>query len=136
MIRDFLRAAGVATVALAVAAPLRAQAPSSPAPAAPLGKTDTTAAAARVALDASADSATRALARALSDLAVNVQRIVAETANKPEVRLQAVQVANRALTLAQRTLAENAGQLEKLLGDASRELARAEATQRSRIVKK
>lgn len=116
-----------AALALACAAPLAAQQK-----AAPLVPKDTSAAAAQAATAASADSASAALARALSELAVSVQKIVAETANKPEVRLAAVQVAGNAVTLAQRTITENVGEIEKLLAQASRQLSAAEVAQKAR----
>lgn len=116
-------------LAVLCAAPLAAQ--QSPAPA----RGDTTAAGARAATKAAADSAVRELERAMSALAVSVQEIVAQTANKPEVRLAAVQVAGRAVTLAQRTLAENANEIEKLLVEASRRLADAERSQKAKAAK-
>lgn len=117
-------------LALVCAAPLAAQ-QSSP----PSAREDTSAAAARGATKAAADSAVRELERAMSALAVSVKEIVAQTANKPEVRLAAVQVAGRAVTLAQRTLAENANEIEKLLVEASRRLDDAERAQKAKTAK-
>ena len=61
-------------------------------------------------------------------LAATVQTVVEETAKNPEIRAAAVQTAGKAVTLAQRTLEENRGELDRLLAEASRRLAAAEAT--------
>ena len=128
MSRLALVAASTALVILA-SAPLSAQHVSPPAP------RDTSAAVPRVVIEAAADSAVRDLGRALSALALSVQEIVAQTANKPEVRLAAVQVARGAVTLAQRTLAENALEIERLLSDASRRLSASELAQKAKAGK-
>ena len=128
MNRFALRAASAALVVLA-SVPLSAQHVSPPA-----GR-DTSAAVPRVVIEAAADSAVRDLGRALSALALSVQEIVAQTANKPEVRLAAVQVARGAVTLAQRTLAENALEIERLLSDASRRLSASELAQKAKAGK-
>jgi hypothetical protein len=47
-----------------------------------------------------------------------------------------VQTAGKAVSLAQRTLEENRGELERLLAEASRKLAAAEATERARAAEK
>jgi hypothetical protein len=72
---------------------------------------------------ASSDSALVELGRAIAALAVSVQTVVAETAKNPEVRRAAVQTASTAVTLAQKTLEENSGEIERLLAEASRRLA-------------
>ena len=69
------------------------------------------------------DSALVELGRAIAALAVSVQTVVAETAKNPEVRRAAVQTAGTAVTLAQKTLEENSGEIERLLAEASRRLA-------------
>jgi hypothetical protein len=81
---------------------------------------------------ASSDSALVELGRAISVLATTVQTVVQETANNPEMRAAAVQTAGKAVSLAQRTLEENRGELERLLAEASRKLAAAEATERAK----
>jgi hypothetical protein len=130
MVRPALLAS-VAALALAFATPADAQQPVSPPPA-----KDTTAAAARVATEAAADSAVRELGRAVAVLASSVQKIVKETAEDPELRLAAVQVAGQATTLAQRTLAENMSEIERMLAEASRALSDLEAEQKAKVGKK
>jgi hypothetical protein len=85
---------------------------------------------------ASSDSALVELGRAISVLATTVQTVVQETANNPEMRAAAVQTAGKAVSLAQRTLEENRGELERLLAEASRKLAAAEATERAKAEEK
>jgi hypothetical protein len=85
---------------------------------------------------ASSDSALVELGRAISVLATTVQTVVQETANNPEMRAAAVQTAGKAVSLAQRTLEENRGELERLLAEASRKLAAAEATERAKAAEK
>lgn len=122
-----------ALAALAVAgSPLAAQQqPSAPAPSA----LDSTAAAARAVTAAAADSAIRDLSRAVAVLAQTVHQTVSETANKPEVRLAAVQVAGQAVALAQKTLTENMSDIERMLADAARALADLETAQKAKVVK-
>ncbi|HEX7977202.1 MAG TPA: hypothetical protein VF461_01265 [Gemmatimonadaceae bacterium] len=84
----------------------------------------------------SSDSALVELGRAIAVLANTVQTVVEETAKNPEMRAAAVQTAGRAVTLAQRTLDENRGELERLLAEASRKLAAAEATERAKAAEK
>ncbi|MDB4879389.1 MAG: hypothetical protein JWL60_835 [Gemmatimonadetes bacterium] len=117
MSRLALAAASAALLALAV--PASAQRPPAVTP-------DTSAA------RTAADSAVRDLERALTSLATSVQRIVTETANRPEVRLAAVQVAGRAVSLAQQALVENTSEIERLLAEATRVLAKAEQSQTAR----
>lgn len=75
------------------------------------------------AASAASDSALVELGRAIAALAVSVQTVVSETAKNPEVRRAAVQTAGTAVTLAQKTLEENSGEIERLLAEAARRLA-------------
>jgi hypothetical protein len=75
---------------------------------------------------ASSDSALVELGRAISALAMTVQTVVDETAKNPEVKRAAVQTASKAVSLAQRTLEENSGEIERLLAEASRRLSSAD----------
>jgi hypothetical protein len=84
----------------------------------------------------SSDSALVELGRAISVLATTVQTVVEETAKSPEMRAAAVQTAGKAVSLAQRTLEENRGELERLLAEASRKLAAAEAAERAKAAEK
>ena len=84
----------------------------------------------------SSDSALVELGRAISALATTVQTVVEQTAKNPEMRAAAVQTAGKAVSLAQRTLEENRGELERLLAEASRKLAAAEATERAKAAEK
>ena len=81
---------------------------------------------------ASSDSALVELGRAISALAVSVQTAVQETAKNPEVRRAAVQTAGTAVSLAQRALEENTGEIERLLTQASKQLAELEAKQKAK----
>jgi hypothetical protein len=93
---------------------------------------DTTAAKSPAARGASSDSALVELGRAITALAVSVQTAVAETAKNPEVRRAAVQTAGSAVSVAQRALAENTGEIERLLEAARRRLAELDSTQKAR----
>ena len=84
----------------------------------------------------STDSALIELGRAISVLATTVQTVVEETAKNPEMRAAAVQTAGKAVSLAQRTLEENRGELGRLLAEASRKLAAAEASERAKAAEK
>ena len=107
--------AGVALSALAVL-PLSAQQSSS-------GTAhDSTAATAPAASTAATDSALVELGRAISVLAVTVQNAVAEAAKNPELRRSAVRTASTAVSLAQRALVQNTGEIERVLAQASRQL--------------
>ena len=97
---------------------------------------DTAAAKPRSSHATSSDSALVELGRAISVLATTVQTVVEETANNPEMRAAAVQTAGKAVSLAQRTLEQNRGELERLLAEASRKLAAAEAAERAKAVEK
>ncbi|MBA3671915.1 MAG: hypothetical protein H0W68_07820, partial [Gemmatimonadaceae bacterium] len=81
------------------------------------------------------DSSLKELARAVAVLAGTVRTVVTETANKPEVRVAAIQLAGRAVAVAHQALTSNVGELERLLAEASRVLADVERTQREKIVK-
>jgi len=84
----------------------------------------------------SSDSALVELGRAISVLATTVQTVVEETAKSPEMRAAAVQTAGKAVSLAQRTLEENRGELERLLAEASQKLAAVEASERAKAAEK
>ncbi|PYP76244.1 MAG: hypothetical protein DMD35_19065 [Gemmatimonadetes bacterium] len=121
----FAFAAGVLLASLA-ALPLSAQQSSS-------GKLrDTTAAKAPSAQGASSDSALVNLGRAITELAVSVQKVVDQAKNDPEVRRAALQTASTAVSVAQKTLEENKSEIERLLAEASRKIAAMDAEQRSR----
>ncbi|HKH90312.1 MAG TPA: hypothetical protein VKA54_00845 [Gemmatimonadaceae bacterium] len=94
---------------------------------------DTTGAKASVAKGSASDSALVELGRAITALALSVQTVVEETAKNPEVRRAALQTASKAVTLAQRTLEENQSEIERLLAEASRKLAAADATQKAKL---
>lgn len=78
---------------------------------------------------AAADTAAIELARAATVLAANVEKVVKETANDPAVRLAAIQAAGQAVALAQSTLSDHLGEIEKALAEASRKLAELAARQ-------
>lgn len=85
-----------------------------------------------VRLSASADSALRELERAASELARAVEQTVRQTANNPELRVQAMKLAAGALAVAQQTLVRNADLLERMLAEASRQIALAQAALEAR----
>lgn len=97
---------------------------------------DTASAKPRTSTTTSTDSALVELGRTISVLATTVQTVVEETARNPEIRAAAVQTAGKAVSLAQRTLEENRGELERLLAEASRKLAAAEASERAKAAEK
>jgi len=97
---------------------------------------DTANAKPRTSSSTSTDSALVELGRTISVLATTVQTVVEETAKNPEMRAAAVQTAGKAVSLAQRTLEENRGELERLLAEASRKLAAAEAIERAKAAEK
>lgn len=90
---------------------------------------------ATIAKGSASDSALVELGRAITALALSVQTVVEETAKNPEVRRAALQTASKAVTLAQRTLEENQGEIERLLAEASRKIAAADATQKAKLEK-
>ena len=83
----------------------------------------------------SSDSALVELGRALTVLAASVQTAVEQTAKNPEVRRAALATAGKAVTLSQRTLEENTGQIERLLAEANRRLAELDAAQKAKAEK-
>ena len=93
---------------------------------------DTSGAKAPVARSSSADSALVELGRAITALAVSVQTVVAETAKNPELRAAALQTAGKAVSLAQRTLEENRGEIDRLLTEASRKIATMDTAQKAK----
>jgi len=96
---------------------------------------DTTGAKAPVVQGSASDSALVELGRAITALAMSVQTVVEETAKNPEVRRAALQTASKAVTLAQRTLQENQGEIERLLAEASRKIATIDATEKAKLEK-
>jgi hypothetical protein len=109
-------AAGVVLASLA-ALPLPAQQSSSG------GLRDTTAARSPSAKSATTDSALVDLGRAITELAVSVQKVVDQARKDPEVRRAALQTASTAVSVAQKTLEENKTEIERLLAEASRKIA-------------
>jgi len=93
---------------------------------------DTTAATAPSAKSASSDSALVDLGRAITELAVSVQKIVDQAKNDPAVRRAALQTASTAVSVAQKTLEENQSEIERLLAEASRRIAAMSDEQRSK----
>lgn len=85
-----------------------------------------------VKLSAAADSALRDLERAATELAKAVEQTVRETANNPELRITAMKLAAGALAVAQQTLVQNADTLERMLAEASRQIASAQAALEAR----
>lgn len=85
-----------------------------------------------VRLSAAADSAVRELERAATELARAVEQTVRQTANNPELRLQAMKLAAGALAVAQQTLVQNADLLERMLAEAARQMAVAQAALEAR----
>jgi len=83
----------------------------------------------------SSDSALVELGRAITVLAASVQTAVEQTAKNPEVRRAALATAGKAVSLSQRALEENTGQIEKLLAEASRRLAELDAAQKAKAEK-
>ncbi|MFL5620314.1 MAG: hypothetical protein ACJ79A_18215 [Gemmatimonadaceae bacterium] len=112
----FAFAAGVLLASLA-AAPLSAQQSASGT------QRDTTAAKSPTAQSASTDSALVDLGRAITQLAVSVQKIVDQAKNDPEVRRAALQTASTAVSVAQKTLEQNKSEIERLLDEASRKIS-------------
>ncbi len=85
-----------------------------------------------VKLSASADSALRELERAAAQLGRAVEQTVRHTANNPELRISAMKLAAGALAVAQQTLMQNADVLERMLADAARQIASAQAALEAR----
>ena len=74
----------------------------------------------------------RDLERAAAELARAVEQTVRQTANNPELRITAMKLAAGALAVAQQTLVQNADTLERLLAEASRQIASAQAALEAR----
>ena len=85
-----------------------------------------------VKLSAAADSALRELERAATELAKAVEQTVRQTANDPQVRITAMKLAAGALAVAQQALIQNADTLERMLAEASRQIASAQAALEAR----
>jgi hypothetical protein len=113
-------AAGVLVASLA-ALPLSAQQSSSG------GVRDTSAAKSPATGSATTDSALVNLGRAITELAMSVQKVVDQAKNDPEVCRAAPQTASTAVSVAQKTLEENKSEIERLLAEASRKLAAMDA---------
>jgi hypothetical protein len=96
---------------------------------------DTTSAKAPIAKGSASDSALVELGRAITALAMSVQTVVEETKKNPEVRRAALQTASTAVTVAQRALEENRTEIERLLAEAGRRLAEADAKQKAKLEK-
>ena len=116
----FAFAAGVLVASLA-ALPLSAQQSSSG------GVRDTSAAKSPATGSATTDSALVNLGRAITELAMSVQKVVDQAKNDPEVRRAALQTASTAVSVAQKTLEDNKSEIERLLAEASRKLAAMDA---------
>ena len=121
----FALAAGILLASLA-ALPLSAQQSSSD------KLRDTSAAKPSIAKGASTDSALVDLGRAIAALAMSVQNVVDEAKRNPEVRRAALQTASVAVSVAQKALEENRGEIEKLLDEASRKIATIDAEQKAK----
>lgn len=113
-------------LALAGARPVDAQATSSTRVACDSVSTDC------VKLSAAADSALRDVERAATELAKAVEQTVRQTANDPQLRISAMKVAAGALAVAQQTLVQNTHTLERMLADAARQIASAQAALESK----
>lgn len=85
-----------------------------------------------VKLSAAADSALREVERAATELAKAVEQTVRQTANNPELRLSAMKLAAGALAVAQQALVQNAHTMEKMLAEAARQIASAQAALEAR----
>lgn len=111
----FAFAAGVLLASLA-ALPLSAQQSSG-------GALRDTTAKSPSAKSATTDSALVDLGRAITELAMSVQKVVDQARKDPEVRRAALQTASTAVSVAQKQLEENKTEIERLLGEASRKIA-------------
>jgi hypothetical protein len=117
----FAFAAGILLASLA-ALPLSAQQSSSGARR-DTGAANAPSAKAPSAKSAATDSALVDLGRAITELAMSVQKVVDQAKNNPEVRRAALQTASTAVSVAQKTLEENQGEIERLLAEASRKIS-------------
>jgi hypothetical protein len=96
---------------------------------------DSSSAKAPVVKGSASDSALVELGRAITMLAMSVQTVVDEAKKNPEVRRAALQTASTAVTVAQRALEENRGEIERLLSEASHRIADESAKQREKLEK-
>lgn len=83
-------------------------------------------------LSAAADSALREVERAAIELAKAVEHTVRQTANDPALRLSAMKLAAGALAVAHQALVQNAVTMEKMLAEAARQIASAQAALEAR----
>ena len=120
----FAFAAGVLLASL-TAVPLAAQQSSSGT------QHDTTAARSPVVKSATTDSALVDLGRAITELAMSVQKVVDQARKDPEVRRAALQTASTAVSVAQKTLEENKTEIDRLLAEASRKLSAMDAKEKA-----
>jgi hypothetical protein len=81
---------------------------------------------------ATTDSALVDLGRAITDLAMSVQKVVDQARKDPEVRRAALQTASTAVSVAQKTLEENKSEIERLLAEANRRIAAMDTTEKKR----
>jgi hypothetical protein len=123
-----LRSAFVAGVVLSALAALPLSAQRS----APGSSHDSSGAKAPAASAAATDSALVELGRAISVLAATVQNAVSEAAKNPELRRSAVKTASTAVSLAQRAIVQNTGEIERLLAEASTQLDSLAAAQKAK----
>ncbi len=86
-----------------------------------------------VKLSVAADSALREVERAATELAKAVEQTVRETANDPQLRITALKLAAGTLAVAQQALIQNADTLERMLAEASRQMAMAQAALEARV---
>lgn len=126
VMKRFLLFPAAVVLSLAGARPVEAQSPSPERTACDSVPTQC------VKLSASADSALRDLERAAAELGKAVEQTVRQTANDPQLRITAMKLAAGALAVAQQTLIQNADTLERLLAEASRQIASAQAALEAR----
>jgi hypothetical protein len=81
---------------------------------------------------ATTDSALVDLGRAITELAMSVQKVVDQARKDPEVRRAALQTASTAVSVAQKTLEENKSEIERLLAEANRRIAAMDTTEKKR----
>ena len=92
---------------------------------------DTTAARSPVVKSATTDSALVDLGRAITELAMSVQKVVDQARKDPEVRRAALQTASTAVSVAQKTLEENKTEIDRLLAEASWKLSAMDAKEKA-----
>lgn len=85
-----------------------------------------------VKLSAAADSALRELERAAAQLAKTVEQSVRLTANDPQLRITAMKLAAGAVAVAHQALVQNLDVLERMLAEAARQIASAQAALEAR----